>query len=127
MAALVLLTSTGLPTYAHACRIHDTVRLSFAVPKKCYPAKAAKPTSGSTLKRSACCHVEARYQQVPVAPTPAVGQFLTTPAVAILPEVRVPVFERTGYLAAQPIRFQHSPAPPLAGRDRLVFLQTFLI
>lgn len=127
MAALVLLTSTGLTTYARACRMHGTERLSLSAPKKCCSAKAAKSSSKPTFKRSVCCHVVAQYQQVPVAPLPEAGSSVGVLAAAILPERMVPVFERIGYLPNQPIRFQHSPAPPLAGRDRLVFLQTFRI
>jgi hypothetical protein len=124
MALLVLLTSTGLTTYAHACRIHGTVKVSLYAPKPC--CKVRKNAT-SALQRASCCQIKAQYQHVPVAPSPAAGTYTVAPVVAILPAVPPGVPPTAVVRTRTPLRYQHSPAPPLAGRARLVRLQTFLI
>ena len=131
MAIQVLFASTGFAMYEHFCKIKGSTTYSLSAPKKsCCSVKNS--SSGQSkkliLKRAKCCSDQVSHYKI--SPNASQGvkiDFKTTS----LAWVKTPVVTYTHTHTSENISFNtlhySNAAPPLSGRDRLVFIQSFLI
>lgn len=131
MAIQLLLASTGFATNEHFCKLRGKKTYIFSKPKSCCLDKmrAANNNSKSQIKRSKCCQDAFKYNKINV--NASQGNTLesnTQPFAWILNQVS---FLGLNSRITDPVSFNtthyYSPAPPLSGRDRLIFFQSFLI
>ena len=131
MAFQVLFASTGFAMYEHFCKIKGEKTYSLSVSKKgCCPSKKvnSEHSKKTVLKRAKCCsdHV-AHYKITPNASQSLKGDF-KIPSFAW---ISTPMFAYAYACSSVKISFNtlhySNNAPPLAGRDRLIFIQSFLI
>ena len=131
MAFQMLFASTGFAMYEHFCKIKGAKTYSLSAPKKscCAVRKNATETSKKqTLKRAKCCSDQVSHYKI--SPNASQGHKIDfkTPSLAW---VNTPVFTYTHTHTNENISFNtlhySNSAPPLSGKDRLVFIQSFLI
>jgi hypothetical protein len=131
MAFQVLFASTGFAMYEHFCKIKGAKTYSLSAPNKtCCSVKNGNKSEEkqSALKRAKCCSDQITYHKI--SPNASQGHKIdfTTPSLAW---VFTPVFtyayiHTSENLSYNTLHYSNS-APPLSGRDRLVFIQSFLI
>ena len=131
MALQVLLSSTGFATTEHWCALKGKKTFLFVKPKKCCQVAQNQATDSSkpAVKRSKCCSEQVVFHKINTnaAQGSAVDFKVYAPVWAIFP---VPVFgayPATIHSVSLRVLHYFNTAPPLAGRQRLLFLQTFLI
>jgi hypothetical protein len=131
MAFQVLFASTGFAMYEHFCKIKGSITYSLSAPKKscCSIKKSTSETSKKLLlKRAKCCsdHIS-HYKISPNASQGVKIDFKTSS----LTWVYSPIFAYLHTHTSEKISFNtlhySNSAPPLSGRNRLVFIQSFLI
>lgn len=131
MAFQVLFASTGFAMYEHFCKIKGAKTYSLSAPKKacCSVRKENKfGDKQSVLKRAKCCldHVSL-YKISPNASQSVKIDFknssLAWVYTPLLAHLHVHTSENFSF---NTLHYLNS-APPLSGRDRLVFIQSFLI
>ena len=131
MAFQVLFASTGFAMYEHFCKIKGSTTYSLSAPKKsCCSVKkqSTENTKKLILKRAKCCSDQVSHYKI--SPNASQGHKIDfkTPSLAW---VNTPVFTYTHTHTNENISFNtlhySNSAPPLSGKDRLVFIQSFLI
>jgi hypothetical protein len=131
MAFQMLFASTGFAMYEHFCKIKGSKTYSLSAPKKtcCSVRKENKSSSTQTvLKRAKCCSDQVTHHKI--SPNASQGHKIDfqTPTLAW---VSTPVFTYNYTRTSINISFNtlhySNTAPPLSGRERLVFIQSFLI
>ena len=131
MAFQVLFASTGFAMYEHFCKIKGSTTYSLSAPKKsCCSVKkqSTENTKKLILKRAKCCSDQVSHYKI--SPNASQGHKIDfkTPSLAW---VNTPVFTYTHTHTSENISFNtlhySNSAPPLSGKDRLVFIQSFLI
>lgn len=131
MAFQVLFASTGFAMYEHFCKIKGLTTCSLSAPKKsCCSVK--KPSSESSkkliLKRAKCCLDQISHYKISPNASQGVKTDFKTPSLAW---VYTPLFTYSYIHTSENISFNtlhySNSAPPLSGKDRLVFIQSFLI
>lgn len=131
MAIQMLLVSTGFAMTEHFCKLRGKKTYIFSKPKSCCfdKMKAAKNNSKSQIKRSKCCQDDVTYNKINVNASQGYTlEFNAQPFTWIVSQVS---FLDLNSRITDPVSFNtthyYSPAPPLSGRDRLIFFQSFLI
>ena len=131
MAFQVLFASTGFAMYEHFCKIKGSTTYSLSAPKKsCCSVK--KPSSEQSkklmLKRAKCCSDQISLYKISPNASQGVKINFKTPS---LTWVYTPTFAYSCTHTSENISFNtlnySNSAPPLSGRNRLVFIQSFLI
>ena len=131
MAMQVLFMSTGFSMIEHYCKIKGKRTFIFSSPPKCCfnKIKHEKKSSNSLLKTAKCCNEQTTLLKI--TPNASQGHEITQEFqahnwVAITPKVL-----SFSAWVSEAVSFQvphfYSPAPPLSGRNLLVFIQSFLI
>jgi hypothetical protein len=131
MAFQVLFASTGFAMYEHFCKIKGEKTYSLSVPKKrcCLTKKANNEHSKQiVLKRAKCCsdHI-AHYKITPNASQNLKGDLKIPSFTWISTSVFPYDYAYTSVKISFNSLHYSNNAPPLAGRDRLIFIQSFLI
>jgi hypothetical protein len=131
MAFQVLFASTGFAMYEHFCKIKGSTTYSLTISKKtcCSVKKANNEHSKKTvLKRAKCCsdHV-AHYKITPNASQNLKGDFKIPSFAWISTPMFTYAYTRTSVNTSFNTLHYSNNAPSLAGRDRLIFIQSFLI
>ncbi len=131
MAMQVLFMSTGFSMIEHYCKLKGKQTFIFTKPPKCCvnKIKHKKEYSNSVLKRKKCCDEQTTFFKI--NPNASQGndlaqEFQTHNWIAITPKVLFFSAWVSKVVSFQVPHF-HSPAPPLSGRNLLVFIQSFLI
>jgi hypothetical protein len=131
MAFQVLFASTGFAMYEHFCKIKGTKIYSLSAPKKscCFIKKSSSEQSKkSILKRAKCCSDQISHYKISPNASQSIKIDFKTSSLAW---VFAPVFTYSYTHTSDKISFNtlhySNSAPPLSGRDRLVFIQSFLI
>ncbi len=133
MAFQVLFASTGFSMYEHYCKIKGAKTYSLSVPKKsCCSIKSSrkdlKKTSKSpSIKRSKCCSDHVTHYKI--NPNSLKGKQIDFKSPVLVFEANVvPIYDHT---QAVQIAYSSLPytsnAPPISGRERIIFIQSFLI
>ena len=131
MALQVLISSTGFATIEHWCAIKGKKTFLFTKPKTCceIAKKQATTSPKATIKRTKCCEDQTVFHKLNANASQgnAVHAEFSAPVLAVVLFV-IPSF---GFENDTSVSFQfpsyHNSAPPLSGRERLAFLQSFLI
>ena len=131
MAFQVLFASTGFAMYEHFCKIKGSKTYSISAPKKscCSIKKSSSEQSKKLiLKRAKCCSDHVSLHKI--SPNASQGTKIDFKAPS-LAWVYTPTFAYSYTHTSENISFNtlhySNSAPPLSGRDRLVFIQSFLI
>ena len=131
MAFQVLFASTGFAMYEHFCKIKGATAYSLSAPKKsCCSVKKSSSESSKKLmlKREKCCSDHVSLYKISPNASQGVKTDFKTPSLAW---VSIPVFTHAYAYKSEKKSFNilhySNSAPPLSGRDRLVFIQSFLI
>jgi len=131
MAFQVLFASTGFAMYEHFCKIKGSTTYSLSTPKKsCCPVKkqTTENSKKSVLKRVKCCSDHISLYKITPNSSFSVKLDFKNP---LLGWVYTPLFTYSYAETSESISFNilhySNSAPPLSGRDRLVFIQSFLI
>ena len=131
MAFQVLFASTGFSMYEHFCKIKGLTTYSLSNPKKsCCSLKkqVTENSKKSILKRAKCCSDQVSLYKISPNASQGVKIDFKNPSLAW---VNTPVFTHSYADISENISFNtlhySNAAPPLSGRDRLVFIQSFLI
>ncbi len=131
MAFQVLFASTGFATYEHFCKIKGSTTYSLSAPKKscCSVKKSSSEQSKKLiLKRAKCCSDQISLCKISPNASQGVKIDFKTPSLAW---VYTPVFTYAYAHTSENISFNtlhySNSAPPLSCRDRLIFIQSFLI
>jgi hypothetical protein len=131
MAFQVLFASTGFAMYEHFCKIKGSTTYSLSTPKKscCSVKKSSSQQSKKPiLKRAKCCSDQVSHYKISPNASQGVKIDFKTPSLAW---VYTPVFTYSYAHTSENISFNtlhySNSAPPLSGRNRLVFIQSFLI
>ena len=131
MAMQVLFMSTGFSMIEHYCKLKGKQTFIFTSPPKCCfnKIKHERKSGNPLLKRAKCCNEQTKFLKI--NPNASQGheiaqEFQTQNWIAITPKVLF-----FSALVSEAVSFQvphfHSPAPPLFGRNLLIFIQSFLI
>lgn len=131
MAMQVLFMSTGFSLIEHYCKLKGKQTFIFTKPPQCCANKIKPTTQSNThvIKKKKCCEDHTTFLKI--TPNASQGHFVEQGFqhhdwIAIPTSVS---FRSTW--ASEVVSFQvphfYSPAPPLSGRNLLVFIQTFLI
>jgi len=131
MAFQVLFVSTGFSMYEHFCKIKRLTTYSLSTPKKsCCSVKkpSAENAKKSVLKRAKCCSDQVSHFKISPNASQGFKIDFKTPSLAW---VYTPLFtyahiHRSENISFNSLHYSNS-APPISGRDRLVFIQSFLI
>jgi len=131
MAMQVLFMSTGFSMIEHYCKIKGKQTFIFTTPPKCCANKIKHETLSKTsvIKKKKCCEEHSTFLKI----TPDASQgyevipdFVHHDWIDIIPKISF-----ISAWASEVVSFQvphfYSPAPPLSGRNLLVFIQSFLI
>jgi hypothetical protein len=134
MAFQVLFASTGFSMYEHFCKIKGAKTYSLSIPKKSCcsiksPRTALKSTSkSSSIKRSKCCSDHVTHYKI--NPNSLKGKQIDFKSPVLVFEANLtPTYDYTqadtniAYLSLP----YTSNAPPIAGRERIILIQSFLI
>jgi hypothetical protein len=131
MAFQVLFASTGFAMYEHFCKIRGSKTYSLSASKKpCCSLKkiASEQSKKPILKRSKCCSDHVTHYKINPNASQGFKIDFKTPS---LTWVFSPVFTYSNTSVSENISFNilhySDSAPPLSGRERLVFIQFFLI
>jgi hypothetical protein len=131
MAFQVLFASTGFAMYEHFCEIKGSTTYSLSAPKKsCCSVKKqlTENSKKSILKRAKCCSDQVSHYKISPNASQGVKIDFKTPS---LVWVNTSVFTYSNTHKGESNSFNtlhySNSAPPLSGRDRLVFIQSFLI
>jgi hypothetical protein len=131
MAFQMLFASTGFAMYEHFCKIKGSKTYSLSAPKKtcCSVRKNNKSDSKQTvLKRAKCCSDQVTHHKI--SPNASQGHKIDFQNPPLAWE-STPVFTYDYTHTSVNIFFNtlhySNTAPPLSGRKRLVFIQSFLI
>jgi hypothetical protein len=130
----LLFASTGFSMYEHFCKIKGAKTYSLTVPKKsCCSVKslrtALKTTSNSSsIKRSKCCSDHVTHYKI--NPNSLKGKQIDFKSpVLVFEDNLMPAYDNTQ--VATNVAYLSLPytsnAPPIAGRERIIFIQSFLI
>ena len=131
MAFQVLFASTGFAMYEHFCKIKGAKTYSLSAPKKscCSVKKSSSEQSKKlVLKRAKCCSDQVSHYKISPNASQSIKIDFKTPSFAW---VYTPVFTYAYTHTSEKISFNtlhySNSAPPLSGKDRLIFIQSFLI
>lgn len=131
MAFQVLFASTGFSMYEHFCKIKGAKTYSLSTPKKsCCSAKKlnAEQTKKSTLKRAKCCSDQVSHYKINTNAAQSLKINVQIPALAWMSS---PIFDYSFTHNRETLSFNilhySNTSPPISGRDRLVFIQSFMI
>ena len=131
MAMQVLLMSTGFSMIEHYCKIKGKQTFIFSSPPECCfnKVKHEKKSNNPLLKRAKCCNEQTTFFKINPDASQGYGiaqEFQAHNLIAITPKA---LFFSTWVSEAVSFQVPHfySPAPPLSGRNLLVFIQSFLI
>ena len=131
MAFQVLFASTGFAMYEHFCKIKGSITYSLSAPKKsCCSVKkqSTENTKKLILKRAKCCSDQVSYYKISPNASQGVKIDFKTPSLAYIPTL-VYVFnhiQASETFSENNLLYSNS-SPPLSGRDRIIFVQSFLI
>lgn len=131
MAMQVLFMSTGFSMIEHYCKIKGKQTFIFTTPPKCCTNKIKHETPSKipVIKKKKCCEEHTTFLKI--TPNASQGHFVEQVFqhhdwVNINPKISF-----ISAWASEVVSFQvphfYSPAPPLSGRNLLVFIQSFLI
>lgn len=134
MAFQVLFASTGFSMYEHFCKIKGAKTYSLTTPKKsCCSVRASlkdnkNPSKSPSIKRSKCCSDHVTHYKI--NPNSLKGKQIDFKSPVLVFEIAlVPTFDysqtdaNVAYLSLP----YTSNAPPISGRERIIFIQSFLI
>jgi hypothetical protein len=134
MAFQVLFASTGFSMYEHFCKIKGAKTYSLTVPKKsCCSVKSLRASLKTTsklpsIKRSKCCSDHVTHYKI--NPNSLKGKQIDFKSPVLVFEANLtPTYDyrqadtNIAYLSLP----YTSNAPPISGRERLIFIQSFLI
>jgi hypothetical protein len=134
MAFQMLFASTGFSMYEHFCKIKGAKTYSLTVPKKsCCSVKSSHTTlktnsKSPSIKRSKCCSDHVTHYKI--NPNSLKGKQIDFKSPVLVFEANPsPTYDYTqvatniAYLSLPYI----SNAPPISGRERIIFIQSFLI
>jgi hypothetical protein len=131
MAFQVLFASTGFAIYEHFCKIKGSTTYSLSTPKKsCCSVKnsSSEQSKKPILKRAKCCSDQVSLYKISPNASQSIKIDFKTPSLAW---VYTPVFSYSYAYTSENLSFNtlhySNSAPPISGRDRLVFIQSFLI
>jgi hypothetical protein len=131
MAFQVLFASTGFSMYEHFCKIKGAKTYSLSTPKKsCCSAKKTNTEQSKkpTLKRTKCCSDQVNHYKIN---TNAAQSLKIDVQIPTLAWIASPIFDYSFTHSREIFSFNtlhySNTAPPISGRDRLVFIQSFLI
>ncbi|MDR6563830.1 MULTISPECIES: HYC_CC_PP family protein [unclassified Arcicella] len=131
MAMQVLFMSTGFSMIEHYCKIKGKQTFIFTKPPQCCANKIQhkKQSSTSVIKKKKCCEEHKTFLKITTNASHGhdVAQgFAHHDWIDITPKISF-----ISIWASEAVSFQiphrYSPAPPLSGRNLLVFIQSFLI
>ena len=131
MAFQVLFASTGFAMYEHFCKIKGSTTYSLSTPKTSCCSVKKEVTENSkklVLKRAKCCSDQVSLYKI--SPNASQSSKIDFKNPSLL-WISTPVFTYSYANTSENISFNtlhySNSAPPLSGRDRLVFIQSFLI
>lgn len=131
MAFQVLFASTGFAMYEHFCKIKGSTTYSLSTPKKscCSLRKQATENSKKLiLKRAKCCSDQVSLYKISPNASQGVKIDFKNPSLAwVNTSVSTISYADTSENISFNTLHYSNAAPPLSGRDRLVFIQSFLI
>ena len=131
MAMQVLFMSTGFSMIEHYCKIKGKQTFIFTKPPKCCANKIQHDKQSNTpvIKKKKCCEEHSTFLKI--TPNASQGYFVEQGFqhhdwIVIPTKIS---FHSTWASEVVSFRVPHfySPAPPLSGRNLLVFIQSFLI
>ena len=131
MAFQVLFASTGFAMYEHFCKIKGSTTYSLSAPKKsCCSVKkqSTENTKKLILKRAKCCSDQVSHYKI--SPNASQGHKIEfqNPSLA---DIHTPVCTFTHTQVSETISenilLYSNSSPPLSGRRKLIFVQSFLI
>ena len=131
MAIQVLFASTGFAMYEHFCKIKGSTTYSLSAPKKsCCSVKNS--SSGQSkkliLKRAKCCSDQVSHYKI--SPNASQGVKIDFKT-ASLADIHQPVCTFKHIQASENISENNllysNLSPPISGRNRIIFVQSFLI
>ena len=131
MAFQVLFASTGFAMYEHFCKIKGSTTYSLSTPKKscCSVRNSSSGQSKKViLKRAKCCSDQVSHYKISPNASQGVKIDFKTPSLAYIPTL-VYVFnhiQASETFSENNLLYSNS-SPPLSGRDRIIFVQSFLI
>lgn len=131
MAMQVLFISTGFSMIEHYCKIKGKQTFFFTKPSQCCvnKIKHKSQSSAPVVKKKKCCDEHTTFLKI--TPNASHGyeialDFVHHDWIDITPKISI-----ISAWASEVVSFQiphfYSPAPPLSGRNLLVFIQSFLI
>jgi hypothetical protein len=131
MAFQVLFASTGFAIYEHFCKIKGSTTYSLSTPKKscCSVKKTSSEHSKQLiLKRAKCCSDQVSLYKISPNASHGVKIDFNTSSLAWIytPVLLYSCTQTSENLSFNTLHYSNS-APPISGRDRLVFIQSFLI
>ncbi|MCU0323808.1 MAG: hypothetical protein MUF45_00940 [Spirosomaceae bacterium] len=131
MAMQVLFMSTGFSMVEHFCKIKGKQTFIFTKPSQCCANKIKHANQSNTtkIKKKKCCEEHTTFLKI--TPNASHGHFAehgfqhhdwiyTAPQKSF-------IFDWVSGVVSFQVRHFYSPAPPLSGRNLLVFIQLFLI
>ncbi len=131
MAFQVLFASTGFAMYEHFCKIKGSTTYSLSASKKSCCSVKKSPSESSKklmLKRAKCCSDHISLYKISPNASQGVKIDFKTPSLAW---VYTPLFAYSYTHTSENVSFNtlhySNSAPPLSSKDRLVFIQSFLI
>ena len=131
MAFQVLFASTGFAVYEHFCKINGVTTLHLFAPTNtcCSVKKASEATKKqSSVKSVKCCSDQITYHKI--SPNASQGHKIDfQPHSSAYLHTICGVFT---HIQVSESKFPNTllysnPSPPLSGRDRIIFVQSFLI
>lgn len=131
MAFQVLFASTGFSMYEHFCKIKGAKTYSLSTPKKscCLVKKAIREQKkNAVLKRAKCCSDQVNYYKVDTNASQSLKIDVQIPAFAwVISTIFNYSFTHNRGILSFNILHYSNAAPPISGRDKLIFIQSFLI
>ena len=131
MAFQVLFASTGFSMYEHLCKIKGAKTYSLSTLKKsCCSVEMGhtQQAKKTVLKSVKCCSDQVNYYKINTNASQNLKFEVHIPALAW---VVSPTFNYSFTNSSETLSFNalhhSSTAPPISGRDRLIFIQSFLI
>lgn len=127
----LLFASTGFSMYEHFCKIKGDKTYSLSTPKKsCCSVKNAnsEQTKKTVLKRAKCCSDQVNHYKINTNASQSLKIDVQIPTLAWIAS---PIFDysftHNREILSLNILHYANTSPPISGRDRLVFIQSFLI
>lgn len=131
MAMQILFMSTGFSMIEHYCKIKGKQTFIFSSPPKCCfnKIKHEKKSSNLLLKRAKCCNEQTTFFKI--NPNASQGHEIAQEFQAhhwiAIPTQGLSFSVWVSEAVSVQVPHFHSPAPPLSGRNLLIFIQLFLI